>query len=158
RHLRGAGNAVASGGEHRHRVRHPRRRPRDQASGPVRVENGMSAAGLTAVATERASSVLADLRDFRRRISPHPELYAESAKALPVISIAAIAFVGLFPLFGSNDWILKLQEGLYFGLLALSLNILVGSAGMVSFGHAMFLGIGAYTIAIPFRDHNINPL
>jgi ABC-type branched-subunit amino acid transport system ATPase component/ABC-type branched-subunit amino acid transport system permease subunit len=118
----------------------------------------MSAAELTAVATERASSILADLRDFRRRLSPHPELYAESARFLPVLGIAAIAFVGVFPLFGANDWILKLEEGLYFGLLALSLNILVGSAGMISFGQAMFLGIGAYTIAIPFRDHNINPL
>src|SRR6516165_9899341 len=29
---------------------------------------------------------------------------------------------------------------------------------MNSFRHAMFLGVGAYTIAIPFRDHNINPL
>ena len=29
---------------------------------------------------------------------------------------------------------------------------------MVSFGHAMFMGIGAYAVAIPFRDHNINPL
>ena len=29
---------------------------------------------------------------------------------------------------------------------------------MVTFGHAMFMGIGAYAIAIPFRDHNINPL
>jgi branched-chain amino acid transport system permease protein len=118
----------------------------------------MSAAELTAVATERASNVLADLRDLRRRLSPHPELYAESARLLPVLGIGAIVLVGLFPLFGSTDWILKLQEGLYFGLLALSLNILVGSAGMISFGHAMFLGIGAYTIAIPFRDHNINPL
>ena len=118
----------------------------------------MSAAELTAVAVERASSAVSDLRDLQRRLAPSPELYAESATLLPALSLAAIVFVGVFPLFGSTDWILRLEQGLYFGLLALSLNILVGTAGMVSFGHAMFFGIGAYTIGIPFRDHNIDPL
>ncbi len=31
-----------------------------------------------------------------------------------------------------------------FGLFATSLNLLVGYAGMVSFGHGMFFGLGAY--------------
>ena len=66
--------------------------------------------------------------------------------------------MALFPLFGSTLWILRLEQGLYFGLVVLSLNLLVGTAGMVTFGHAMFMGIGAYAVAIPFRDHNINPL
>lgn len=118
----------------------------------------MTAADLTAVASERATSAVADLRDLARRLAPGPELYAESAKLLPGLSLAAIIFVGLFPLFGSTYWILLLEQGLYFGLLALSLNLLVNTAGLVSFGHALFFGIGAYTIGIPFRDHNIDPL
>lgn len=35
-----------------------------------------------------------------------------------------------------------------FGLLALSLNLLIGSAGLVSFGHAAYFGMGAYTFGL----------
>jgi ABC-type branched-subunit amino acid transport system ATPase component/ABC-type branched-subunit amino acid transport system permease subunit len=118
----------------------------------------VSAVSLTAVAAERATSVVAEIRDRVRRLAPDPELYAVSARLLPVLSLAAIVFVALFPLFGSTLWILRLEQALYFGLLALSLNLLVGTAGMISFGHAMFFGIGAYTVGIVFRDHNIDPL
>jgi ABC-type branched-subunit amino acid transport system ATPase component/ABC-type branched-subunit amino acid transport system permease subunit len=116
----------------------------------------MSAATLTAAA-ERASGAWADVRDRFRRLAPGAELYAESEKLLRPLSIAAIVFVALFPLFGSTLWVLRLEQGLYFGLVVLSLNLLVGTAGMVTFGHAMFMGIGAYAIAIPWRDHGINP-
>ena len=37
---------------------------------------------------------------------------------------------------------------LIYALAASSLNLILGYAGMVSFGHAAFLGIGAYTVAI----------
>ena len=37
---------------------------------------------------------------------------------------------------------------LIFGLAATSLNVILGYGGLVSFGHALYLGIGAYTIAI----------
>jgi ABC-type branched-subunit amino acid transport system ATPase component/ABC-type branched-subunit amino acid transport system permease subunit len=117
----------------------------------------VTAAALTAAA-ERATGAVAGVRDQLRRLAPDPELYAESAKLLPPVSLAAIIFVAVFPLFGSTIWTLRLEQGFYFGLVVLSLNLLVGTAGMVSFGHAMFMGIGAYAVAIPFRDHNINPL
>ena len=38
-----------------------------------------------------------------------------------------------------------------YGLLATSLNILVGYGGMVSFGHAMFFGGGAYAFALSLQ-------
>ena len=38
--------------------------------------------------------------------------------------------------------------GLIFGLLSVSLNIVVGYAGQISLGHAGFFGIGAYTAAL----------
>ena len=37
---------------------------------------------------------------------------------------------------------------LIFGLVALSLNLILGFGGMVSFGHAAYFGAGAYTVAI----------
>jgi len=117
----------------------------------------VTAAAVTAAA-ERATGAVAGVRDRVRRLAPDPELYAESARLLRPLSLAVIVLVALFPLFGSTLWVLRLEQGLYFGLVVLSLNILVGTAGMVSFGHAMFMGIGAYAVAIPFRDHNINPV
>ncbi|MBM3598395.1 MAG: branched-chain amino acid ABC transporter permease [Alphaproteobacteria bacterium] len=36
---------------------------------------------------------------------------------------------------------------LVFALIASSLNLLIGYGGMISFGHAAFVGIGAYTVA-----------
>ena len=35
-----------------------------------------------------------------------------------------------------------------FGLFATSLNLLVGYTGMISFGHGMFFGLGAYGFAL----------
>mgnify|MGYP001397182754 CR=1 FL=1 len=43
---------------------------------------------------------------------------------------------------------------LVFALVATSLNLLVGFGGMVSFGHAAFLGAGAYVVAI-LMQHGI---
>jgi ABC-type branched-subunit amino acid transport system ATPase component/ABC-type branched-subunit amino acid transport system permease subunit len=117
----------------------------------------MTAATVTAAA-ERATGAVHGIRDRVRRLAPDTELYAESAGLLRVLGVAAVAFVALFPLFGSTIWVLRLEQGLYFGLVVLGLNLLLGSAGMVSFGQAMFMGIGAYAIAIPWRDHGIDPV
>ena len=37
---------------------------------------------------------------------------------------------------------------LIFALAAASLNLLLGYGGLVSFGHALYLGVGAYVVAI----------
>lgn len=61
--------------------------------------------------------------------------------------IALIAFIVLaaLPLFtGSKallDFVIRCSA---FGLFATSLNLLVGYTGMISFGHGMFFGLGAY--------------
>ena len=44
---------------------------------------------------------------------------------------------------------------LIFGILAMSLDILIGYTGLVSFNHASFLGISAYTVGI-LAVHGIN--
>src|SRR5690606_32882401 len=40
-----------------------------------------------------------------------------------------------------------------FGIFAMSYDLLLGFTGIVSFGHAMFFGIGAYGVSI-FLGHN----
>lgn len=40
-------------------------------------------------------------------------------------------------------------------LFAMSLNLIMGYGGMVHFGHAAFYGLGAYTVAILVKNHDV---
>ena len=42
-----------------------------------------------------------------------------------------------------------LSRGLIFSIAVVSLNLILGYGGMVSLGHAVYIGIGAYSIGIP---------
>ena len=59
-----------------------------------------------------------------------------------------MAVVAAFPLFMGPYPVKLLQEILIFGLFAMSLDLLMGYTGMVSFGHSAFFGIGAYVAAL----------
>jgi branched-chain amino acid transport system permease protein len=67
------------------------------------------------------------------------------------LAIAAIALLVLallpyiFPGKALSDFIIRVAA---FGLFATSLNLLVGYAGLVSFGHGMFFGLGAYSFGL----------
>jgi branched-chain amino acid transport system permease protein len=62
-----------------------------------------------------------------------------------LIAVAAFAVLAMLPfLFSSKallDFVIRCSA---FGLFATSLNLLVGYTGMISFGHGMFFGLGAY--------------
>ena len=59
-----------------------------------------------------------------------------------------VAAVALFPLWAGNYPVKLLQEILIWGIFAMSLDLLMGYAGMVSFGHSAFFGIGGYVAAL----------
>jgi branched-chain amino acid transport system permease protein len=59
-----------------------------------------------------------------------------------------VAALALFPLGAGNYPVKLLQEILIWGIFAMSLDLLMGYAGMVSFGHSAFFGIGGYTAAL----------
>ena len=59
-----------------------------------------------------------------------------------------VAALAAFPLFMGSYPVKLLQEILIFGLFAMSLDLLMGYTGMVSFGHSAFFGIGAYVAAL----------
>ena len=69
-------------------------------------------------------------------------------------ALAAVLFFCV-PHFGVGPYWLGVlnQVGLY-ALLALSLNIILGHAGMFHMGHAAFFAVGAYTTAILNTVHN----
>jgi branched-chain amino acid transport system permease protein len=62
-----------------------------------------------------------------------------------LIAVAAFAVLATLPfLFSSKALLDFLIRCSAFGLFATSLNLLVGYTGMISFGHGMFFGLGAY--------------
>ncbi|MRH43652.1 branched-chain amino acid ABC transporter permease [Aquibacillus halophilus] len=63
--------------------------------------------------------------------------------------IASLLFILPFMMSGRSIMFLVMQIFI-FGIFAMSYDLLLGYTGIVSFGHAMFFGIGAYSIAIVF--------
>lgn len=71
---------------------------------------------------------------------------------LPVLVFALLALV---PFVWGDRFILGLvTRAMVMGIAALSLDLILGYGAMVSFGHAAFLGLGAYAVAILF-SHDI---
>ena len=69
--------------------------------------------------------------------------------ALAGLLIAALAAVPLYAWFTQDVYALTLfGRILAFGLAALGLNLALGFGGMVSLGHAMYMGLGAYAVGI----------
>lgn len=75
-------------------------------------------------------------------------------KKSPIARDALIACVALavmivlpsiFPAKALSDFVIRLSA---FAIFATSLNLLIGYGGMVSFGHGLFYGLGAYSFAL----------
>jgi branched-chain amino acid transport system permease protein len=96
---------------------------------------------MTELQAERASEALSapriETRSFRSR-------YLDI-----LIALIAFAVLAALPLFFSSkallDFVIRCSA---FGLFATSLNLLVGYTGMISFGHGMFFGLGAYGLGL----------
>jgi len=70
-------------------------------------------------------------------------------KSITLIIIGALFLAGAFmPLFLKQYHLNMLTEIIIFALFAVSYNLLLGYAGLLSFGHAMFFGLGAFMTAI----------
>jgi branched-chain amino acid transport system permease protein len=67
-----------------------------------------------------------------------------------VAALAALAAIPLVAAVVNQPFYLDLfRRIMIFAIAAVSLDIVLGYGGMVSFGHAAYLGIGAYAVAIP---------
>jgi branched-chain amino acid transport system permease protein len=70
-----------------------------------------------------------------------------SHRLVPVVAMAAI--VVLLPLLFPSAYYYRVAALVFvFALASIGLNLLMGFAGQVSLGHAGFMGIGAYAVAI----------
>ena len=79
-------------------------------------------------------------------------------KRLPVPWLLLVTIAALcVPALGSRFYTFVATDVVIFALFAVSLNLLIGYTGLVSFGHAAYFGVGAYTtgilmkkLAVPF--------
>src|SRR5512145_2486054 len=67
-------------------------------------------------------------------------------RAAPLL--LALAALAAFPAFGGKFYIDLAVKIMILAIFALSLELLVGQTGLVSFGHAAFFGIAAYVTAM----------
>jgi branched-chain amino acid transport system permease protein len=76
-----------------------------------------------------------------------------SLAALLLLTLALVPV--LSALTAQPYYITLFSRILIFGLAALGLNLILGYGGMISFGHALYLGIGAYAVGI-LSSHGIH--
>ncbi len=66
-----------------------------------------------------------------------------------LISLISLMFLISIAIFVEHPWPRDFLISIFsFGLLAMSLNMLIGFAGMVSFGHAAFFALGGYAFGL----------
>ncbi|MCH8000050.1 MAG: branched-chain amino acid ABC transporter permease [Proteobacteria bacterium] len=70
------------------------------------------------------------------------------SRTVASLLLAAVAGLALFP-FASDEFYLELfTHFMVLGIFAMSLDLLIGYTGLVSFGHAAFFGLAGYLLAI----------
>jgi branched-chain amino acid transport system permease protein len=75
---------------------------------------------------------------------------------LPIAIFLIFAIVPLFATFKAETYVLSLvTRVMIFAIAALALDLLIGYGALVSFGHAAFIGLGAYAVGI-LSSHGIN--
>jgi len=69
------------------------------------------------------------------------------AWTLPVVLLACLSVLAVFPLVGETFYIQLLTKVMIMAIFAMSLDLLVGYTGLVSLGHAAFYGLAGYVLA-----------
>jgi len=71
------------------------------------------------------------------------------AMAIVAALLAIAPYLGLYPVF--------VMKALCFALFACAFNLLIGYGGLLSFGHAMFLGSAGYVSAHAAKHWGVTP-
>src|ERR1700691_3723073 len=89
--------------------------------------------------------------ELLRVFSPHSRLNPRTA-----VTVVLLAFLALVPVYaaltGSTYALTLFTRVLILAMAAVSLNLIMGYGGMVSFGHAAYLGIGGYAVGILWKE------
>jgi branched-chain amino acid transport system permease protein len=71
------------------------------------------------------------------------------ASVVMVVVLVALPWTGIYPFF--------IMQALCFALFACAFNLLIGYGGLLSFGHAMFLGTAGYITAHTIKEWGFSP-
>ncbi len=77
--------------------------------------------------------------------------------SLLAIALLAAAWLALGMFVTNSYYLLMLTLVPIWAVMGLSWNLLSGYTGLVSFGHAAFFGLGAYTVTIAFAGYDLTP-
>ena len=80
-----------------------------------------------------------------------------AASPLRWVALIAVVYLGIILLVRNQYYQLMLTLVPVWATMGLSWNILSGYSGLVSFGHASFFGLGAYTVALALINFGITP-
>jgi branched-chain amino acid transport system permease protein len=69
-------------------------------------------------------------------------------KRRQIALVAALVVLAVFPFAGATFYTELVTKVMILAIFALSLDLLVGYTGLVSFGHAAFFGVGAYALGL----------
>ena len=81
-----------------------------------------------------------------------PQDDGRTRRVRALVMVAAIVLLAAAPFFLSPGPLGTLGRILYIGLLAASLDLLLGLTGLPSLGHAAYFGVGAYAAGLLARD------
>ena len=77
-------------------------------------------------------------------------LLTRPSVAVPILLLALLAVVPVVATAANQPfWIAFFARILVYAIAASALNLALGYGGLVSFGHALFLGLGSYAVALP---------
>ncbi|HAG74471.1 MAG TPA: branched-chain amino acid ABC transporter permease [Thauera sp.] len=65
-----------------------------------------------------------------------------------IVKLIAVAAIACVPMSGESFYVELVAKMLLMAIFAMSLDLLVGFTGQVSFGHAAYFGIAAYSVAL----------
>jgi branched-chain amino acid transport system permease protein len=93
---------------------------------------------------------MSTLTDDTLPVTPHAVRDEMIVFAIMAVLLAAVPFSGIYPFF--------VMQALCFALVACAFNLLIGFVGLLSFGHAMFLGTAGYCSAHALKVWGLEPL
>ena len=102
---------------------------------------------------------MAEVPNTEHHIAVPPRKSAWSAHWILLVLLAILAVFPYIALQTGNGFYLDIATRLVIlAIAAVSLNLILGFGGLISFGHAAYLGIGAYAVGIPVYYEAYNGL
>ena len=71
-----------------------------------------------------------------------------SERSRRIALLVASLLLALFPLFGGTFYVQLIAKVMILAIFAMSLDLLIGYTGLVSFGHAAYFGLAGYALAL----------